>query len=65
MKKGFQKFYTMFVLAPADKDDNVVVVLGMYYINNLKQELRSKKGGKDQESIQSSTTSDIGYHMGK
>ena len=25
----------------------------------------SKKGSKDQESIQSSTTSDPGYHMGK
>ena len=24
-----------------------------------------KKGGKDQESIQSSTTPDPGYHMGK
>ena len=26
---------------------------------------RGKKGGKDQESIQSSTTPDPGYHMGK
>ena len=26
---------------------------------------QSKKGGKDQESIQPSTTSDPGYHMGK
>ena len=25
----------------------------------------SKKGGKDQESIKSSTTPDPGYHMGK
>ena len=25
---------------------------------------QSKKGGKDQESIQSSTTPDPGYHMG-
>ena len=25
----------------------------------------SKKGGNDQESIQSSTTPDTGYHMGK
>ena len=25
----------------------------------------SKKGGKYQESIQSSTTPDLGYHMGK
>ena len=26
---------------------------------------KNKKGGKDQESIQSSTTPDPGYHMGK
>ena len=26
---------------------------------------KSKKGGKDQESIQSSITPDPGYHMGK
>ena len=26
---------------------------------------RSKKDGKDQESLQSSTTPDQGYHMGK
>ena len=26
---------------------------------------KSKKGSKDQESIQSSTTHDPGYHMGK
>ena len=25
----------------------------------------SKKGSKDQESIQSSTTPDLGYHIGK
>ena len=27
--------------------------------------MKSKKGGKDQESIQSSTTPDPEYHMGK
>ena len=27
--------------------------------------IESKKDGKDQESIQSSTTPDPGYHMGK
>ena len=26
---------------------------------------KSKKGGKDKDSIQSSTTPDPGYHMGK
>ena len=28
-------------------------------------QLQSKKGGKDQESIQSGSTPDPGYHMGK
>ena len=27
--------------------------------------IESKKGGKDQESVQSSTTPEPGYHMGK
>ena len=27
--------------------------------------VQSEKGDKDQESIQSSTTPDLGYHMGK
>ena len=27
--------------------------------------IKSKKDGKDQETIQSSTTHDPGYHMGK
>ena len=34
-----------------------------FYGNQNKEE--SKKGGKDQESIQSSTTPDPGYHIGK
>ena len=32
---------------------------------NTEHYIISKKGGKDQESIQSSTTPDPGYHMGK
>ena len=35
--------------------DNILLLI--YY--------KSKKGGKSQESIQSSTTPDPGYHMGK
>ena len=31
----------------------------------MKMSLESKKGDKDQESIQSRTTPDPGYHMGK
>ena len=32
---------------------------------SLCTEIIGKKGGKDQETIQSSTTPDPGYHMGK
>ena len=45
--------------------------IGASYGNSLKepiltiQLLESKKDGKDQETIQSSTTPDPGYHMGK
>ena len=37
------------------------------YVRNsdISQGPQSKKGGKDQGSIQSSTTHDPGYHMGK
>ena len=31
----------------------------------VKTAIQSKKDGKDQETIQSSTTPDPGYHMGK
>ena len=35
------------------------------FLNMWFKSLQRKKGGKDQESIQSSTTPDPGYHMGK
>ena len=38
-------------------EQSIYVVLCIQY--------ESKKGGKDQESIQSSTTPDPGYHTGK
>ena len=34
-------------------------------IGHISQLHKSKKDGKDQESIQSSTTPDSGYHVGK
>ena len=37
----------------------------MYNWVSIKMLYKSKKDGKDQESIQSSTTPDPGYHMGK
>ena len=44
MKKGIQELHRRFVLAPADKAaNNVVVVWKRYYINTLKQELSTAK----------------------
>ena len=56
----------------------VLVFWGFFFYNNhhnkssqgeipisSRTKLESKKGGKDQELIQSSTTLDPGYHMGK
>ena len=37
----------------------------LFYFINLKELFKSKKDGKDQEMIQSSTSPDPGYHMGK
>ena len=43
--------------------------MALQYRNELNQmsltNFQSKKGGKDQESIQSSITPEPGYHMGK
>ena len=35
------------------------------FLRCLRLTKENKKGGKDQETIQSSTTPDPGYHMGK
>ena len=44
LKQGIQEFHRKYVLAPAVKPANyVVVVLRLYYINTLKQELGSTK----------------------
>ena len=40
LKQGIQEFHRKYVLVPADKAaDNVVVVCRLHYINTLKQEL--------------------------
>ena len=44
LKQGIQKFHRKYVLVPADKAANkVVVVSRFYYINTLKQELNGTK----------------------
>ena len=44
LKQGIQEFHRKYVLVPADKAaNNVVVVCGLLYINTLKQELNGTK----------------------
>ena len=44
MKQGIQEFHRKYVLVPADKAaNNVVVVCLLHYINTLKQELNGTK----------------------
>ena len=44
LKQGIQEFHRKYVLAPADKAaNNVVVMWRLYYINTLIQELGSTK----------------------
>ena len=43
----------------------VTVITESYTQRHFINSYESKKGGKDQESKQSSTTPDPGYHMGK
>ena len=56
MKQGIQEFHRKYVLVPADKDaNNVVVVCRLQYINFLKQELNGTKAyeetSKDEKSV--------------
>ena len=44
LKQGLQDFHRMYVLLPADKAaNNIVVVYRLHYINTLKQELNGTK----------------------
>ena len=43
----------------------LIRINGFVFCDDVVHKLESKKGGKDQETIQSSTTPDPGYHMGK
>ena len=62
--KVFQEFHRKYVLAPADKAaNNVVVVWWLYYINTLIQELGSTKSyeriSTDERSIVNTDSIDI------
>ena len=48
LKQGIQDFHRKYVLVPADKaTNNVVVVWRLHYINTLKQELSGTKAYKE------------------
>ena len=56
MKQGIQEFHRKYVLVPADKAaNNVVVVCRSHYINTLKQERNGTKAyeetSKDEKSV--------------
>ena len=55
-KQGIQEFHRKYVLVPADKAaNNVVVVCRLHYINTLKQELNGTKAYEETSIDEKST----------
>ena len=66
MKQGIQEFHRKYVLVPADKAaNNVVVVCLLHYINTLKQELTGTKAyeetSTDEKSVVNSHSNNLPY----
>ena len=66
MKQGIQEFHRKYVLGPADKAaNNIVVVCRLHYINTLKQELNGIKSYKetstDEKIVVNSLSNDLPY----
>ena len=63
LKQGIQEFHRKYVLVPADKAENKVVVCRLDYINTLKQELNGTKAYEetsiDEKSIVYSHSNEI------
>ena len=64
LKQGIQEFHRKYVLVPADKAaNNVVVVCRLHYINTLKQELNGTKAYEetfiDEKSVVYSHSNEI------
>ena len=64
LKQGIQEFHRKYVLVPADKAaNNVVVVCRLHYIKTLKQELNGTKAYEetsiDKKSVVSSHSNEI------
>ena len=66
MEQGNQEFHRKYVLVPADKTaNNIVVVCRLHYINTLKQELNGTKAYKetstDEKTVVNSHSNDMPY----
>ena len=66
LKQGIQEFHRNYVLVPADKAaNNIVVVCRLHYINTLKQELNGGKAYKetstDEKTVVNSYSNDVPY----
>ena len=66
MKQGIQEFHRKYVLIPADKaTNNIVVVCRLHYINTLKQELNGTKAyeetSTDQKTVVNNHSIDLPY----
>ena len=65
LKSDIQEFHRKYVLVPADKAaNNVVVVLLLHYINILKQELGSTKAYEQTSENERSVTKNHIFHNG-
>ena len=66
LKQGIQEFHRKFVLVPADKVANNVVVVGrLHYINTLKQELSRTKAYKETSEEEKSVVNGHCHHSPK
>ena len=62
MKQGIQEFYRKYVLVPADKAaNNVVVTCRLHYINTLKQELNGTKAYEETSSYEKTVVNSHSY----
>ena len=64
LKQGIQDFHRKYVLVPADKAaNNVVVVWRFHYINTLKQELSGTKAYKQTSEVEKSAVNGHCNHL--
>ena len=68
LKKGIQEFHRKYVLVPADKATNSIVVVCQIYINTLKQELNGTKAYEktsiDEKTAFNSHSNELPYTRG-